>query len=113
MTGPSPVNTRKPPALKPQEFVDYLTPDYPADDPVGHYVVVTWPDQLRGELEGAQRGITNKMPAHLATVWVWAAMVRTGLSSLKFDAFKETIVDLTEVKPDADEREAGEVDDPT
>lgn len=69
-------------------------------------VEVTYADQLRGELEIAKQGLNmGTAPMHAATIWVWAAMVRTGRYSDKFVMFKQR--DLAELEPITS---AGELD---
>jgi hypothetical protein len=96
------------PKLTPERFHVYLSdPEAPEADPEGHTITVVWADQLRGELEGSKRRITSKMPMHLATVWVWAAMVRLGLTSDRYEAFQARVVAINDAKtgeaPAADE----------
>lgn len=77
-------------------------------------VEVRYADQLRGELEVAKQGLSMaNAPMHVATVWIWCAMVRTGQYGDKFLAFKNT--DLAELEPvaDPDEDPDSETPDPT
>lgn len=117
-----------PPTFKPQRFTVHLLPEGTdpklLDDPDydfdrlpeltdGHRVTVLWADQLRAEAEGAKHGITGKSHAGLATVWVWAAMVRTGRTTDRFQTFRARVVDVGDgdKQPDQATQEA-EADDP-
>lgn len=65
-------------------------------------VVVTHADQLRGELEGAQRGITLDQPQNITSVIVWCALVRNKLYNRKYESFRDA--DCADIKsPEAPE----------
>lgn len=106
------------PKLKPERFHVYLSdPEAPEAEPEGHTITVVWADQLRGELEGSKRRITSKMPMHLATVWVWAAMVRLKLTEDRYEVFQSRVVAINDaVTGEAPAVEADQLDpelDPT
>lgn len=114
----------KPPALRPQRFTLHLLPEGvdPAtlDDPdldldaldlEAHRVTVLWADQLRAEAEGGRRGITAKSGnAILATLWVWAAMVRTGRTRDKWDVFRNRVIDVGDGDVDDVDEDAAATD---
>lgn len=64
-----------------------------------HHVTVRWADQLLAEREAPRHGITNALPLHTTTYWVWAALKREGLYSADFQQFMN--VDLVGVTPDS------------
>lgn len=105
----------KPPAFRPQRFTLHLLPEGvdPAtlNDPDldaealeldAHRVTVLWADQVKAEAAGASYGITHKARTGLATLWVWAAMVRTGRTSDKFPVFQARVVDIGDGDDQAD-----------
>jgi hypothetical protein len=75
-------------------------------------VTITHGDQLRAELEGKRHGLESMKdaPLHYTTIWVWAAMVRTGDYADKFGAFKaHGLAELQPVEQEGGDQEA----DPT
>lgn len=86
---------------------DATTLEHPSAPPLKtvELVTVTYADQLRGELEGRKLGLGSMAdaPMHYATVWVWAALVRTGRYTGKFGDFKATDLGELEPIPSADE----------
>lgn len=58
-------------------------------------------DRLRAELEGNKRGLVARdgvsIGFHLSTMWIWAAMVRTGDYAESFDQFKLDCLDFNEI----------------
>ena len=78
-------------------------------------VTITHGDQLRAELEGPRHGLHSMKdaPMHYTTLWVWAAMVRSGTYAGKFGQFKaDDLADLSPVKDDQ-VQEDGDDADPT
>lgn len=102
-----------PPPLKPERFHVYLSdPDGdPEAEPEAHTVTVIWADQLRGELEGAKRGISSKRPMHLATLWVWAALVRTGATTDRYDTFVPRVLAIVDDKGEASTADDDQLDE--
>lgn len=86
-----------------------VDPDTATDDElVYHHVVVHHADQLRAELESSKLKLdARKFPMHLSSLWLWAAMVRTGAYTDGYQAFKRAMVSYD---PDRD-REAPHTDD--
>lgn len=75
----------------PRYTVLVADPDHP-DDPdhaVEHTVTIRHADQLRAELEGPRNAIPGMdvAPMHGITLWIWAALVRTGAVDDPFQAF--------------------------
>lgn len=93
------MNTTPPKLHRRSYWVWMNTEDKPADDTTEAISVeVTYADQLRGEMEMAKQGIVmGQAPMTAATVWVWCAMVRTGLYASGFPQFKNA--DLAEMEP--------------
>jgi hypothetical protein len=61
------------------------------DDGTEHTVVVLTVDQLRAELEAGQLGLPlafDAAPTHHTALWLWAALVRTGVTDEKFKTFQ-------------------------
>jgi hypothetical protein len=76
-------------------------------------VTITHGDQLRGELEGARQGLGDmkSAPMHYTTIWVWAAMVRTGQYAGKFGQFKaDDLAELQPIKEPDDDQDGADVD---
>ena len=71
-------------------------------------------DQLRAEVEGQRRGLTDHkaQPFLLTTLWLWASCRRLGLidKAEKFEPFVDRLVAWESVKSATGEPEAGEVD---
>lgn len=66
-------------------------------DGTTHRVEVLHGDQLRAELEAPKQGIPvdpKAAPNHTATLWVWAALVRTGVCTTGFQEFAPTLLAL-------------------
>ena len=91
--------TRTPPKLTRPAFHVWLLPENVDEDQadaqaVYHHVIVNHADQLRAELQARQEGLTKPQdtPMHLTSLWLWAAMVRTGAYSDKFRAFKDACI---------------------
>lgn len=82
-----------------------LRPTYQVELPDGEVVqvVIASGDQLRAELAQNQLKLPPKAAMHLTVLWIWAAMVRTGLDTRKAGEF---IADPPEWEPLKDE--AGE-----
>lgn len=62
-----------------------------------HRVEILHGDQLRAELEAPRHGIAvdpRVQPNHTTTLWVWAALVRTGVVTVGFQDFKQDLVVL-------------------
>ena len=80
----------------------YLNPDEPSTDPFStegvtcHRVVVTHADQLRGELEGAKRGVSLDAGQNITSVIVWCALVRSKLYDRKYESFRDA--DCADIK---------------
>lgn len=75
--------------LDPRDDLTKDSPELDDDELVYHHVVVNNGDQLRAELEAGQHKIKpREQPMHLTTMWVWAAMVRTGDYEGRWPAFK-------------------------
>lgn len=111
--------TTTPPQLRRPQFHVWMHPD--TDEPteveaVYHGIVtIRHSDQLRAELESAKLGLPSPKvaPMMLTTVWVWAAMVRTGDYKDRFPKFRhEDLAELQPVDRDDDEQE-GDAEDPT
>jgi len=107
--------TMPPPTIKRPAFHVWLAPEgvdpnTATDDQLEyHHVLVHSGDQLRAELEAKRVGITDMRanPMHITVLWLWAALVRTGAYSDKFQAFKAACVSY-----DADrDRDAPHTDD--
>jgi hypothetical protein len=88
-----------------------IDPDTAADDELAHHhVVVHHADQLRAELEAAKLKLdARKHPMHVSSLWLWAALVRTGRYDRPYAEFKR---DLVAYDPDK-EREAPHTDPDT
>lgn len=77
--------------LAPAELPDGVTDalELPDDALEYHHVLVGNGDQLRAELEANQLRIKPvDNPMHLTNLWLWAALVRTGVVDSKFRDFK-------------------------
>lgn len=118
--------TTTPPQLRRPQFHVWMHPDADdravqdglrdPDEPTYHGIVtIRHSDQLRAELESAKLGLPSPKvaPMMLTTVWVWAAMVRTGDYRDRFPKFRhEDLAELQPVDRDDDEQE-GDAEDPT
>lgn len=86
------------------------------DDPEAtteHRVRVLNGDQLRAELEAPKHRLTlQDQPMHMTTMWIWAAMVRTGEVVDDFRTFKPRVLAYDQVKK-TDEGEEPTTADPT
>lgn len=107
------------PTLSRPQFHVWMNTRASADDqPEPEYVgvvTITHGDQLRAELEGPRHGLHSMKdaPMHYTTLWVWAAMVRSGTYAGKFGQFKaDDLADLSPVKDDQ-VQEDGDDADPT
>lgn len=98
-----------------------LTPNSPELDDSEleyHHVRIRGGDQLRAELEAKRQnlGSPKDSPMHLTALWLWAALVRMGVYSDKFAAFKLALVNYDPDKPEDDPDDgddAGDVVVPT
>lgn len=97
-----------PPFKRPRYTVYVNTPDEAL--PVAHDVTITWGDQLKAETLQERLGITNTMGAHLATLWAWCALTRTGAYKDKFQPFKLTDCAFIDQHDDPDPAEDGDVE---
>ena len=95
-------------------------PDRPETPATESTVVVRNADQLRAELEGSKLGLGGRgmsaAPLNYTTLWLWAAMTRTGAWVGTFQEFKAQLVAFQPLDPDGDKlTEGGEVPevDPT
>ena len=84
----------------------YLTPTDGAE-PLVHRVEITHGDHLRGEFEANKQSLPSvkEAPMNHTTVWVWCALVRTGLYTLDYRTFKDTVLGLEPVRDAAGELE--------
>lgn len=56
-----------------------------------HVVQVLHGDQLRAELEAGKQGLPldyDKAPVHHTTLWVWSALLRSGVTEAGFQEFR-------------------------
>lgn len=60
------------------------------DECTTHHVLVHGGDQLRAELEAGKQGIKSPKdaPMHITMMWLWAAMARTGATTLGWREWK-------------------------
>lgn len=95
---------------------DQDTTDLDAHQP--ELVVINAGDQLRAELEAKRHSIGSGKdnPMHLTTLWLWAAMVRTGAYAENYPRFKADLIawdapkdDDAEDATDAEGTPAGDV----
>lgn len=103
------MNAAAEPKMNRPQFHVWMNPADPETVPDPIYVgvvTVTHGDQLRAELEGKRHGLESmkEAPLHYTTIWVWAALVRTGLYDDKFGAFKSGhLAELQPVKREGDD----------
>jgi hypothetical protein len=93
--------------LKRHVFDVYMAPiqeggaaDFDAEPIEYPAVLVVQGDIIRAELEASKQGIPDGTKAAMTatTMWVWAALTRTGGTSLKWTAFKDACVAVQAVK---------------
>jgi hypothetical protein len=92
MTTPTPHLKR--PAYHAWVAPEGTDPDTATDDQLEyHHIVVHHADQLRAELEASkQRLDPRKHPMHLSSLWLWAALVRTGRFDAGYPEFKRALI---------------------
>lgn len=67
-------------------------------DGTSHDVVVIFGDLMRGELEANKQGIDESLGLHMASIYAWCALQRTGvLDPLPYAVFKETLLDNLDI----------------
>lgn len=68
-------------------------------DGATHDVDVLFADLMRGELEANKQGIDESLGLHMATVYAWCVLQRTGVldRSTPYVVFKETLLDGIEI----------------
>lgn len=91
-TTPTPVLKR--PAYHAWIAPEGIDPDTATDEQLEyHHVVVNHADQLRAELEANRHKLdARKHPMHVSSLWLWAAMVRTGDYDASYPEFKRALV---------------------
>lgn len=103
--------------LDPREDLGPNSPDLDDSELEYHHVLVNNGDMLRAELEAGKLGVKpREAPQHLSTMWLWAALVRTGVYGGKFQAFKLACItyepDQDRTQPmDSDDAELDELDE--
>lgn len=103
------------PRIKRHRFDVWIAPEGTDPDTVAdqdaeyHRVTVTHADELRGELEGSKRSLHPKrQPMAITSLWIWCAMVRAGLTTDRWETWRDRV--LSYDAPDDDEQD-GEGDD--
>jgi len=61
-----------------------------------HIVAVTHGDQIRGEATARTRRLPslNDAPYEHASIWVWHAMTRQGLTDLRYPEWTDAVLDV-------------------
>lgn len=81
-------------------------PENPEAPPREVTVAVRNGDQLRAELEGSKLGLAGRgmsaAPLNYTTLWLWAAMVRTGEFTGNVQQFRASLVVFEPVKADGE-----------